>query len=229
MKISVYNQQAETVGEIELNDKIYAVKPTKHLLAEAVRTQLSNARKGLAHTKTRAEVSGGGRKPWKQKGTGRARAGSTRGPIWRHGGVSFGPRSERNWELKMNKKAKTKALFMSLSDKVTNGRLIVVENFSIEPKTKEFIKVYTAFAKNVKDFGKNQLFLVPTKAEAVVRASRNVPNVAQALANSLNVVDVLNADTIVITKDSLPIIEKTYLKEVIKKVTKEAVAKKQVA
>ncbi|MCC7356613.1 MAG: 50S ribosomal protein L4 [Candidatus Doudnabacteria bacterium] len=230
MKISVYNQLAETVGEVELNDKIYAVKPTKHLLAEAVRTQLSNARKGLAHTKTRAEVSGGGKKPWKQKGTGRARAGSTRGPIWRHGGVSFGPRSERNWELKINKKAKTKALFMSLSDKATTGHLIVVENFKIEPKTKEFVKIHAAFAKAVKDFGKNSLFLVPTKNEAVVRASRNVPNVNQALANSLNIVDVLKADTIIVTKDSLPIIEKTYLKEVVKTATaKKAVAKKQVA
>src|SRR3954467_8272437 len=105
MKTSVYNQKAEVVGDIELNDAIYALKPNIHLLAEAVRIQAANARKGLAHTKTRGEVSGGGKKPWKQKGTGRARVGSIRSPIWRHGGVTFGPRSNRNWELKINKKA----------------------------------------------------------------------------------------------------------------------------
>jgi len=212
MKIPVYNNKAESVGEIELNDKIFGVKPTKHLLAEAVRVQLSNARKGLAHTKTRGEVSGGGKKPWKQKGTGRARVGSIRSPIWRHGGVALGPRSDRNWELKMNKKAKTKALFMSLSDKAANGRLIVVEDLSIEPKTKEFVKVYAAFAKNLKDFGKKQLLLIPAKTAPVARASRNIAAVSQSLPNSLNVVDVLKADSILVTKDSLPVIEKTYLK-----------------
>src|ERR1700733_7837738 len=145
MKTSVYNQKGEVIGDVELNSKIFDVKPNQHLLAEAVRTQQSNSRQGTAHTKTRGEVSGGGKKPWKQKGTGRARAGSIRGPIWRHGGVSLGPRSDRNWELKMNKKAKTKALFMSLSDKAQNGQLIVVESMNIEPKTKAFVKVYEAF------------------------------------------------------------------------------------
>jgi large subunit ribosomal protein L4 len=212
MKISVYNQKAESIGEMDLNDAIFGVKPTKHLLAEAVRVQLSNARKGLAHTKTRGEVSGGGKKPWKQKGTGRARAGSTRSPIWRHGGVTFGPRSDRNWELKMNKKAKTKALFMSLSDKVATGHFIIIDSLTLEPKTKEFVKIYEAFASKVKDFGKKQLLLTPKKDEAVVRASRNIPQVSQAVASSLNVFDVLKADTIVVTKESLPIIEKIYLK-----------------
>src|SRR6185503_8469352 len=128
MKVPVYNQKAETVGEVDLNPKIFEVKPSLHLMAEAVRVQQANARKGLAHTKTRGEVSGGGKKPWKQKGTGRARVGSTRSPIWRHGGVTFGPRSNRNWELKINKKAKTKALFMSLSDKAKDGKLIVIDS-----------------------------------------------------------------------------------------------------
>src|SRR5262245_24267265 len=126
MKVPVYNQKAESVGEIDLNAKIFGVKPSLHLMAESVRVQLSNARKGLAHTKTRGEVSGGGKKPWKQKGTGRARVGSTRSPIWRHGGVTFGPRSNRNWELKINKQAKRKALFMSLSDKASDGKLIII-------------------------------------------------------------------------------------------------------
>jgi large subunit ribosomal protein L4 len=146
MKTALYNQKAEKVGDIDLNAKIFEVKGSLHLITEAVRVQASNARKGLAHTKTRGEVSGGGKKPWKQKGTGRARAGSTRSPIWRHGGITFGPRSERNWTLKMNKKAKTKALFMSLSDKVKEGNLIVIDAISLEaPKTKEMVAILNNF------------------------------------------------------------------------------------
>ena len=140
MKTTVYNQKGESVGEVELNSKIFEVKPNMHLLAEAVRIQQSNSRSGNANTKTRGEVSGGGKKPWKQKGTGRARAGSTRSPIWRHGGVTFGPRANQNWELKINKKAKTKALFMSLSDKAKNGSVIVIDQIALDqPKTKEFV------------------------------------------------------------------------------------------
>ncbi len=213
MKTSVYNQKGESVGEIELNSKIFEVKPSKHLIAEAVRIQLSNARKGTSHTKTRGEVAGGGRKPWKQKGTGRARAGSTRSPIWRHGGVTFGPRSSRNWELKLNKKAKTKALFMSLSDKAQDGRLVVVENIELSaPKTKEFIKVMKDLKGAFKDMGKKTLFLLPKKDEVLVRASRNIPTISPTLANSLNVVDVLKSSSLVILKDALNVIEKTYLK-----------------
>ncbi len=214
MKISVYNQKAEVVGEIELNDKIFAVKPTLHLLSEAVRIQASNARKGLANTKTRGEVSGGGKKPWKQKGTGRARAGSIRSPIWRHGGVTFGPTSDRNWSLKINKKAKTKALFMSLSDKVTDGKLIVVEGMNLEAaKTKQFVEIMQSFESKLSNvFGKKQMLVLPKKDDSLVRASRNIPQVTTTLATSLNVTDVLKADAMVIMKDSLAVIEKTYLK-----------------
>lgn len=217
MKISVYNQKAEVVGEMDLNDKIFGVKPSIHLLAEAVRIQASNARKGLANTKTRGEVSGGGKKPWKQKGTGRARVGSTRSPIWRHGGVTFGPTSDRNWSLKINKKAKTKALFMSLSDKVTDGRFIIIEGLSLDAaKTKQFIAVMKAFEDKKVDLGKKQLFVLPKKDESLIRASRNIPHVTPTFAASLNVTDVLKADSMVIMKDSLSVIEKIYLKEVVK-------------
>lgn len=218
MKISVYNQKAEVTGEIELNDKIFAVKPSIHLLAEAVRIQASNARKGLAHTKTRGEVSGGGKKPWKQKGTGRARAGSIRSPIWRHGGVTFGPRSDRNWSLKINKKAKTKALFMSLSDKATDGKLIIIDGLNLEAaKTKHFISVMSAFESKLKNLGKKQLLVLPKQDDSLVRASRNLKNISSTLASSLNVTDVLKADSMVLLKESLPVIEKTYLKESVKK------------
>ncbi len=213
MKISLYNQKAEVVGEIELNDKIYAVKPSLHLLAEAVRIQASNARKGLANTKTRGEVSGGGKKPWKQKGTGRARVGSTRSPIWRHGGITFGPTSDRNWSLKINKKAKTKALFMSLSDKASDGKLIVVDGLNMEaPKTKEFVQIMKSFETKLNGLGKKQLLVTPRKDDSLTRASRNIPHFTSSLATSLNVTDVLKADTLVIMKDSLAVIEKTYLK-----------------
>jgi large subunit ribosomal protein L4 len=210
MKISVYNQKAEVIGDIELNDKIFGVKPSLHLLSEAVRIQASNARKGLANTKTRGEVSGGGKKPWKQKGTGRARVGSIRSPIWRHGGITFGPTSDRNWSLKINKKAKTKALFMSLSDKANDGKLIVIDGLNLEAaKTKEFVQIMKSFSAQL---GKKQMFVVPKKDASFDRASRNIPSLTSALATSLNVTDVLKADTMVILKDSLAVIEKTYLK-----------------
>ena len=213
MKVTLYNQKAESVGELDLNSKIFGVKPALHLLAEAVRVQQRNSRKGNSSTKTRGEVSGGGKKPWKQKGTGRARAGSTRSPIWRHGGVTFGPRPNRNWELKLNKKAKSKALFMSLSDKAQGGSIFVVENLHLEPvKTKEFVKVVTAFNQAVKNFGKQVLLVLPKSEKSLVRSARNLPQVKTVLASSLNVVDVLKADSLLVLKDSLPVMEKTYLK-----------------
>jgi len=213
MKVQVYNQNAEAIGEIEINDKIFAVKPSLHLLAEAVRVQEANARKGLAHTKTRGEVSGGGKKPWRQKGTGRAHAGSTRSPLWRHGGVTFGPTSDRNWSLKINKKAKTKALFMSLSDKAKDGRLIVIDGFNLEEvKTKEFVKIMQAFHAKIDTLGKKHMVVVANSTDKSVKASRNIPSVATALATSLNVKDVLKEDSMFVLKDTLPIIEKTYLK-----------------
>ncbi|MEK7617642.1 MAG: 50S ribosomal protein L4 [Patescibacteria group bacterium] len=214
MKVPVYNQKAEIVGDIELNSKIFEVKPKQHLLAEAVRVQLSNARIGTAHTKTKGEVRGGGRKPWKQKGTGRARAGSIRSPIWRGGGITFGPRSNRNWELKMNKKAKKQALFMTLSDKVKENRFIVVDKMELSAiKTKEMLGILKDFRSKIKDLGKKQILVLPKKDEKLVKSSRNLPNISSIFANSLNVVDVINADSMIVLKDSLPVIERVYLRE----------------
>lgn len=212
MKAVVYNQQAENIGEVELNDKIFGVKPSLHLMAEAVRIQLSNARKGLANTKNRGEVRGGGKKPWKQKGTGRARAGSIRSPLWRGGGVTFGPTSDRNWALKINKKAKAKALFMSLSDKAKDGKIIIVDAIKVDSgKTKDFVKILGAFNDKLK-IGKKQMFLMPKKDESLVKVSRNVPSIMPTLATSLNIADVMRVDHVIMLKDSLPVIEKTYLK-----------------
>lgn len=214
MKVPLYNQKAEVVGELELSSDIYEVKPSLHLMAESVRVQQSSARVGLAHTKTRGEVSGGGKKPWKQKGTGRARAGSTRSPLWRHGGVTFGPRSNRNWELKINKKAKTKALYMSLSDKAKNGKLIVVDQILLEPvKTKAFAKMMEGFKDKVAGMGKKTLFVIPKSDPSLVRASRNLEHLTPVNASTLNIVDILKADNLFVLRDSLGVIEKTYLKK----------------
>lgn len=213
MKTAVYNQNAEVIGEIELNPKVFEVKPNEHLLAEAVRIQLSNARQGTAHTKTRGEVRGGGKKPWKQKGTGRARAGSIRSPIWRHGGVAFGPRSNRNWELKINKTAKKQALLMSLSDKAKHGKIIVVDSITLaQAKTKEFLKVISGFQKSLNTNFKKCLVMVPKNEKEILRASKNLQDFNYLSAQSLNVVDIIKAQNIIALKDCLPVIEKIYLK-----------------
>src|SRR3989344_3851036 len=213
MKVPVYNQKAEVIGDVELNSKIFEVKPKKHLLAEAVRVQMSNSRQGTAHTKTRGEVRGGGKKPWKQKGTGRARVGSIRSPIWRHGGVTFGPRSNRNWELKLNKKAKKQALFMSLSDKATDKKFYVVEKIELAaPKTKTIIQLFADLRKIAGSLGRKQLLVLPRKDEKLAKSVRNIPGIQSVLANSLNVVDILTVDSIISLKDSLGVIEKTYLR-----------------
>jgi large subunit ribosomal protein L4 len=214
MKTSLYNQKGENVGEVDLNPKIFEVKPNQHLLAEAVRISQSNARQGSSNTKTRGEVSGGGKKPWKQKGTGRARAGSNRSPIWRHGGVTFGPRANQNWTLKINKKAKTAALFMSLSDKAKENQFIVIDQIILEKaKTKDMAKVLQDLRFKIKDLGKKQMLVMPKKDDKLSRSSRNLPFINTVLASSLNILDVLKADSMIVLKDSLPVIEKIYLKK----------------
>lgn len=218
MKVSLYKQQGQVSGDIELTDKLFAVAPDSHLLAEAVRILQSNSRLGLAHTKTRGDVRGGGKKPWKQKGTGRARAGSTRSPVWRHGGVTFGPRADRNWELKLNKKSRIKALAMALTDKLQAKQFVVVDDIVLnENKTKQVVGVLKDLAKNISDFGSKCLLIVPSGRAGIVRASRNLPRCQTASASTLNVLEVMKADTVVMLKDSLPVLEKTFVKEVNKK------------
>ncbi|MDD5289885.1 MAG: 50S ribosomal protein L4 [Patescibacteria group bacterium] len=148
-KLPVYNLQAEKVKETELNPAMFGVAVKESVVHQVMVAQMANARVAIAHTKTKGEVRGGGRKPWKQKGTGRARHGSIRSPLWKGGGVTFGPRSNRNFSQKVNKKMKTKALFMCLSDKVNNGLMFLVDKLSLaEGKTKEFVGVVKNF-KNI--------------------------------------------------------------------------------
>ncbi len=214
MKVQVYNQQAQVVGDIELVPALFELKPNPHLMAESVRVQLSNARTGLAHTKTRGEVRGGGKKPWKQKGTGRARAGSIRSPLWRHGGVTFGPRSDRNWSLKINRTAKTKALLMALSDKVSSGKFLVVDKIEFaDLKTKlgaGFVKDFT----KALNLGKKQLLLLPDARNNLMRVFRNIPSVQVVSAKNLNIVDLLKNADIIALKDSIKVLEETFKREI---------------
>jgi large subunit ribosomal protein L4 len=210
-KTAVYNQIGEKVSELTLNPKIFGIeKIDASLVHSAVRAQQNNVRNSIAHTKQRGEVSGSGKKPWKQKGTGRARAGSIRSPLWRGGGITFGPRGDRNWSLKMNRSAFRKALFTVLTDKVNGSKLVILENFDKTAKTNELSKRLGTLADKFK-FGKKYLLVLDVLNKELERSSRNLPNTKLIYANQLNVVDLLKYDTMIL-KEALPIIEKTYLK-----------------
>jgi len=205
--VKVYNLEGKEVGEVTLSPAIFGQKVSKELVAQAIRIQQANAREPWAHTKTRGEVRGGGKKPWKQKGTGRARHGSSRSPIWSGGGVTFGPRNERNYTLAINKKMKKKALLMALSDKAQSDLLIIVDTLVLpKSKTKELVLGLA----NLKLTNKSVLLTVAGKSDSTVRASKNLKKIEVIRADSLNIEDVLKRQYLVLEKDSLPVIEKTY-------------------
>lgn len=213
MKAKVYNQKLESVGEVDLNPKIFEIKPVVELVEQAVRVQMANNRSAISHTKTKGEVRGGGRKPWKQKGTGNARAGSNRSPIWVGGGVTFGPRSNRNWSLKMNKKQWRKALYMTLSDKASDKKVVIFSELEMPThKTKDMAALIRDISAKVAAESKKFLFITPKKNENLAKSVRNLKNAKVINADSLNVVDILQYDSIVLTQNALPVIEKTYLK-----------------
>lgn len=213
IKLPLYNMSGEKLQDVEVNSGVFGVEPKIALLEEAVRVQLANKRRVISSTKTRDEVRGGGRKPWQQKGTGRARHGSIRSPLWAGGGITFGPRPGRNWSLKMNKKASKKALLMAISDKVKAGAVIIVEALSSSDSKAN------AFAKNIKTLlskaempTRRSLVVISAKDENLTKASKNLTDIKLATASSINVYDVLNATTMVVTKDALAVIEKTFVK-----------------
>ncbi len=213
MKATLYNQNLESTGDVELNAKIFEVNPAVELIQQAVRVQMANNRQALGNTKTRGEVRGGGKKPWKQKGTGNARAGSIRSPIWRHGGIAFGPRSNRNFELKMNKKEWRKALYMTLTDKAQSKNFLVFSELNIAtPKTKDMVALFKGITDKVTTSAKKYLVLSTKKDDNLEKATRNLKNIKVISANSLNVVDIIEADAIIAPRTSLEIIERTYLK-----------------
>lgn len=206
--ITVYNTAGKEVGKATLDPKVFNVPVKAGLVQQAVRTQMANSRVAISHTKTRAEVRGGGKKPWKQKGTGRARHGSTRSPIWKGGGVTFGPRKDRNYSLKINKKAKQQALRMILSDKARERRVIILDELSW-PKisTKNFNQMLSRLP-----IKKTVLLVMPKTDTNVIKSSRNLPFVKVIRADSLNVVDTLSYEYLLCLKDSLAAISKIYTK-----------------
>jgi large subunit ribosomal protein L4 len=193
-------------GTVQLDPSVFAVEWTPALIHQVVRVQNANQRSPIAHTKTRAEVRGGGKKPWKQKGTGRARHGSTRSPIWVGGGVTFGPRNTRNYTLKINRKVKRKALCMALSAKLSEQAIVVVANLDLQPmKTKTLSQLMKAT-----NLVKGGLIIPAAHSPELRRVTRNLTGVSLLRADSLNVVDVLKAKKLLIAKDAFPVIEKIY-------------------
>mgnify|MGYP001047509752 FL=1 len=202
--VSVYNMEGKEVGTMELSDAVFGVKINEHLVHMAVVQHLANMRQGTKKAKTRSEVSGGGRKPWKQKGTGHARQGSTRAPQWKGGGVVFAP-VPRDYSFKMNKKEKRAALKSALTSKVQDSRLIVVDELKFdEIKTRNFVAVM-----NNLQVQKGLVVIAENDAN-VVMSARNMAGVDTILANSVNVYDVMKAKTVVLTKDAVAKIEEVY-------------------
>ena len=202
--VSVYNMEGKEVGTIELNDAVFGVTVNEHLVHMAVVQQLANMRQGTQKAKTRSEVSGGGRKPWRQKGTGHARQGSTRSPQWTGGGVVFAP-VPRDYSFKLNKKEKRAALKSALTSRVQENKLIVIDELKFEEiKTKNF--------KNVMDNLKlaKAYVVLNENDEKVVMSAKNLPNVQTALTNTINVYDVMKGGTVVLTKDAVKTIEEVY-------------------
>ena len=203
--VSVYNMEGKEVGTVELNDSVFGVEANEHLVHMAVLQQLANNRQGTQKAKTRGEVSGGGRKPWRQKGTGHARQGSTRSPQWKGGGVVFAP-VPRDYSFKMNKKEKRAALKSVLSDKVAMSKLIVLDELKFdEIKTKKF----KAVLDNLKVEDK-ALVVLGEKDDVVIKSANNLPFVQTALPGTINVYDILKAGTLILTKDAVAKIEEVY-------------------
>lgn len=206
--IKVYNQEGKEVSETELNEAVFGLPWNADLVHQAVRVMTANQRQVLASTKGRSEVSGGGRKPWRQKGTGRARHGSIRSPLWKGGGVTFGPTSERNFKLSINKKMARKAFLTVLSGKAKDDELLVLNELKIStPKTKEMAKVMANFPKI-----KNAILILNGENEDIKKAGRNLPNLCIINMDNLNILDILKYKYLIFTKNSIEYLNKKYSK-----------------
>ena len=202
--VSVYNMEGKEVGTMELNDAVFGVEVNEHLVHMAVVSQLANKRQGTQKAKTRSEVSGGGRKPWRQKGTGHARQGSTRAPQWTGGGVVFAP-TPRDYSVKMNKKEKQLAMKSVLTSKVNESKFIVLDELKLaEIKTKQI----KAVLDNLKV--EKALIVTKEKDDVVVKSANNLPKVATTALNNINVYDILKYDTVVVTSEAVAAIEEVY-------------------
>lgn len=214
MKYPLLNQQGKNVGEADLADRVFNVDVNKDLLHQVMLSAQGNSREAVANTKDRGEVRGGGKKPWKQKGTGRARHGSIRSPLWRGGGVTFGPTNDRNFSKKINKKVKQKALFMVLTQKAKDKELILIDSLKIDqPKTKEVAVIL----KSILHSGKTKkvvksLIVTSLNDKDLSRAARNISFIQTISPANLNIIDILSNKFLIIAQDALAVIEKTYQK-----------------
>ena len=205
LKTNVYDMSGKLVGEIELSEAVFGIEPNAAVVHDSVKNHLANKRQGTQSALTRAEVSGGGRKPWRQKGTGHARQGSTRAPQWTHGGVVFAPKP-RSYSYVLNKKVKRLAMKSALSAKAAANEIIVVDSIKLDSiKTKDF----RAFLTAVNAEGKS-LVVTPAKNEIVIKSARNIPGVQTSMANLINVYDILKAKYLVIDKEALAVIEEVF-------------------
>ena len=203
--IKVLNMAGAEVGTVELNDSIFGIEPNTAVVHEVVKNHLANCRQGTQSALTRAEVSGGGKKPWRQKGTGHARQGSTRAPQWTHGGIVFAPKP-RSYSYVLNKKVKRLAMKSALSAKAAAGEIIVIDSIKMDSiKTKDF----RAFLNAVKADGKS-LVVIPAKDDVIVKSARNIPGVQTSMANLINVYDILKAKYLVLDKEALTVIEEVF-------------------
>lgn len=204
-KVALHNIEGKNIGEIELNDSIFGVEVNVPVMHSVVKAYLANQRQGTQSALTRSEVSGGGIKPWRQKGTGRARQGSTRAPQWRHGGIVFAPKP-RDYRMSINKKVRRLAMKSALSSKVADNQIVVFDALNIsEAKTREMVKVLS----NVDV--KKALIVLPEKNDTVERAASNIPGVKTTLVGTLNTYEILKYETLILTKDTVEKIEEVYV------------------
>ena len=209
MVVKCYDQNGKVVSQERLPSEVFDVKVNPDLIHQVITCQMANRRRVIAHTKTRAEVRGGGRKPWQQKGTGRARVGSIRSPLWRGGGVTFGPTKERVFKKIIPKKMRRKALFMVLSAKVKNNLLILLDKLKIEkPKTKLMLEIL----KKLPCKEKSCLIALPQYDKNIILAARNLPKVETIYAGDLNALDLMTFKYLIIPKEAIKVIKETFLK-----------------
>jgi len=214
MKALIYNQKGEKVGKAELPAEVFEVKMNTDLVHQMVLVQQANRRKKIAKTKDRSERRGGGHKPWRQKGTGRARVGSNRSPIWKGGGITFGPTTEKIFKKKITKKMRRKALFMVLSAKAKDNLLLVLDNLKIdEPRTKVFIEMIKNWKLKIEKFKDGSgLVALPGLDKNVILSLRNIPKIDVIQAKDLNVLDLLSYKYLVMPKESMKVIKETFVK-----------------
>lgn len=204
-KVALYDMSGAQIGDIDLSDNVFGIEPNEAVLHQFIKMQLANKRVGTHSTKTRAEVSGSGKKPWRQKGTGRARAGQKRSPIWKGGGIAFGPKP-RDYSFKMPRKIRRLAMRSALSSKILDNSIIVVDQLNFEePKTKQMVQALEALKA-----GKKTLVVTTGEAQNVMKSARNIPGVKPLGVDFINVYDLLKYDTLLITKDAVARVEEVF-------------------